>query len=63
MFFDLIIEDDEGETEVPEEIVPYQLSKEAVVLDIKVKDMKVCTADDPVPSYTCLVDDPLPNSS
>ena len=41
IFFDVIIEDDDGETEPPEEIVPYQLSKEAVVLDMKVQDIRV----------------------
>ena len=42
VFFDVIIEDDAGETEEQEEVVPYQLTKEAMVMDIKVKDMKVC---------------------
>lgn len=41
VFFDVIIEDDSGETEEPEEIVPYQLSQEALVMDVKVKDIKV----------------------
>ena len=41
IFFDVIIEDDEGETEPAEEVVPYQLSKEAIVLDMKVQDIKV----------------------
>ena len=41
IFFDVIIEDDDGETEPPEEVVPYQLSKEAVVLDMKVQDIRV----------------------
>ena len=39
VFLDVIIEDDEGEVE--EVIVPYQLSKEAVVLEMKVQDIKV----------------------
>ena len=42
MFFDLIIEDDSGEMEEPEEVVPYQLSQEAIVMDMKVQDIKVC---------------------
>lgn len=42
VFLDIIIEDDSGETEEPEEVVPYQLSKEAVMMDVKVKDIKVC---------------------
>ena len=37
----MIIEDDPGETEPEEEVVPYQLSKEAIVLDMKVQDIKV----------------------
>ena len=41
IFFDVIIEDDDGETEPAEEVVPYQLSKEAVVLDMKVQDIRV----------------------
>jgi hypothetical protein len=41
IFFDVIIEDDEGETEPPKEVVPYQLSKEAMVLDMKVQDIRV----------------------
>lgn len=40
VFFDLIIEDDSGETEKQEDIVPYQLSKEAVVMQMSVKDIK-----------------------
>ena len=45
IFFDVIIEDDSGETEEEKEVVPYQLSKEAVVLDMKVLDIKVqCNA-------------------
>ena len=39
VFLDVIIEDDEGEVE--EVIVPYQLSKEAVILEMKVQDIKV----------------------
>ena len=42
VFIDIIIEDDAGETEEQEEVVPYQLSKEAVMMDVKVKDIKVC---------------------
>ncbi|KAL5479512.1 hypothetical protein EMCRGX_G023039 [Ephydatia muelleri] len=38
VFLDVIIEDDEGEVE--EVIVPYQLSKEAVILEMKVQDIK-----------------------
>ena len=41
MYFDLIIEDDSGETEKQEDIVPYQLSKEAIVMEMSVKDIKV----------------------
>lgn len=41
MFLDIIIEDDVGQEEPDEEIVPYQLSKEAVVLDMKVQDIHV----------------------
>ena len=41
VFLDVIIEDDQGEVE--EVIVPYQLSNEAVVLEMKVQDMKVNT--------------------
>ena len=41
IFFDVIIEDDSGETEKEKEVVPYQLSKEAIVLDMKVQDIKV----------------------
>lgn len=40
VFFDLIIEDDSGETEEPEDVVPYQLSREAVGMDLSVKDIK-----------------------
>lgn len=42
VFIDIIVEDDSGETEKPSEVVPYQLTKEAVVMDLKVKDIKVC---------------------
>lgn len=41
IFFDVIIEDDPGDTEPAEENVPYQLSQGAVVLDMKVQDIKV----------------------
>lgn len=42
LFLDVIIEDDKGENEASEEEnVPYDLSKEAVVLDMKVQDIKV----------------------
>ena len=37
----MIIEDDPGETEPTEEVVPYQLTKDAIVLDVKVQDIKV----------------------
>jgi len=37
----VIIEDDSGEKEKQEDVVPYQLSKEAVVMDMKVKDIRV----------------------
>ena len=42
----MIIEDDDGETEPTEEVVPYQLSKEAIVLDMKVQDIKVTVSTD-----------------
>ena len=38
----MIIEDDAGDTSVKEDIIPYQLSKEAIVLEMSVKDIKVC---------------------
>ncbi len=41
MFFDVIIEDDSGETEKQEDVVPYELSQEAMVMDMKVQDIKV----------------------
>ena len=41
VFFDVIVEDDAGETEKPEEIIPYQLSKEATMMDMKVQDIMV----------------------
>ncbi len=41
MFFDVIIEDDSGETEPPEEKIPYQLTKEGVYMDMKTKDLMV----------------------
>lgn len=43
LFLDIIIEDDKGEKENPEEDddLPYKLSQEAVVLDMKVQDIKV----------------------
>lgn len=41
VFFDVIIEDDSGETEPPEEKIPYQLSKEGIYMDMKVKDLMV----------------------
>ena len=42
MFLDIIIEDDSGEEAGAEEdVVPYQLTKEAIVLDMKVQDVKV----------------------
>jgi hypothetical protein len=56
IFFDVIIEDDEGETEPPEEVVPYQLSKEAMVLDMKVQDIRVMLGKRKASmymSYTC----------
>ena len=37
----MIIEDDDGETEPQREEVPYQLSTDAMVLDMKVLDIKV----------------------
>ena len=40
VFLDVIIEGDQGEVE--EVIVPYKLSKEAVILEMKVQDIKVC---------------------
>ena len=59
IFFDVIIEDDEGETEPQEEVVPYQLSKEAIVLDMKVQDIRVMTevSTEPLvsPFFTFLV--------
>ena len=42
LFLDIIIEDDAGEVEEKEEVVPYQLTKEALILDMKVQDIKVC---------------------
>ncbi|XP_064385016.1 transmembrane emp24 domain-containing protein 1-like [Halichondria panicea] len=39
VFFDVIIEDDSGETEPPEEKIPYQLTKEGVYMDMKTKDL------------------------
>ncbi len=41
VFFDVIIEDDAGETEPPEEKMPYQLTKEGVYLDMQTKDLMV----------------------
>ena len=41
VFFDVIIEDDAGETEPPEERIPYQLTKEGMYLDMKTKDLLV----------------------
>ena len=41
IFFDVIIEDDSGETEPEKEVIPYQLTTEAMVLDMKVQDIKV----------------------
>lgn len=41
VFFDVIIEDDPGETEMDEEVIPYQLSTEAMAMDMKVQDIKV----------------------
>ena len=41
LFLDIIIEDDSGEEEEKEDIVPYQLTKEALILDMKVQDIKV----------------------
>ena len=41
IFLDIIIDDDAGEKEEGRDIVPYQLSKEAVVMDMKVQDITV----------------------
>ena len=41
VFFDIIVEDDSGETEKPPDVVPYQLTKGAVMMDMKVKDIMV----------------------
>ena len=41
LFLDIIIEDDPGEEEEKEDIVPYQLTKGALILDMKVQDIKV----------------------
>lgn len=41
LFLDIIIEDDAGEEGEEEQIVPYQLTKEAIALDVQVQDMKV----------------------
>lgn len=41
LFLDIIIEDDAGEEGEEEQIVPYQLTKEALALDVQVQDMKV----------------------
>ena len=41
VFVDIIIDDDTGEKDGGKDIVPYQLSKEAVVMDMKVQDITV----------------------
>ena len=41
LFLDIIIEDDAGEEGEKEQIVPYQLTKEAIAIDVQVQDMKV----------------------
>ena len=41
IFLDIIIDDDSGEKDEKKDIVPYQLSKEAVVMDMKVQDITV----------------------
>ena len=41
IFLDIIIDDDSGEKEERKDIVPYQLSKEAVIMDMKVQDITV----------------------
>ena len=41
LFLDVIIEDDPGEEEEEEDIVPYALTKEAIVLDMQVQEVKV----------------------
>ena len=41
VFFVVIIEDDSGDTEPPEEKIPYQLTKEGMYLDMKVKTLMV----------------------
>lgn len=41
VFVDIIIDDDSGEKDEKRDIVPYQLSKEAVVMDMKVQDLTV----------------------
>ena len=43
IFLDIIIDDDSGEKDEGKDIVPYQLSKEAVVMDMKVQDITVRT--------------------
>ncbi len=41
VFFDVIIEDDSGDTEPPEEKIPYQLTKEGVYMEMQTKDLMV----------------------
>ena len=43
LFLDVIIDDDVGEKGEEVETVPYQLSKEAMVMDMKVMDISVRT--------------------
>jgi len=41
VFFDVIVEDDSGDTEKTPDVIPYQLTKGAVMMDMKVKDIMV----------------------
>ena len=43
LFLDVIIDDDVGEKGEEVETVPYQLSKEGMVMDMKVMDMTIAS--------------------
>ena len=43
LFLDIIIDDDVGEEGEGKETIPYQLSREAVVMNMKVADITVRT--------------------
>ena len=45
LFLDIIIEDDSGEEEDEDDNVPYELTKQAVVMDMKIKTIVVSCAD------------------